>query len=238
MPRNLLTLSTLGMLLSTASFAQTTPQKVVTCTLPATVTPQPLSSWNYTKTSPMGTMSLITPAQFPNVEKREYIVQPFATKCGDVEISSDRNTLTLTGPIAQSMALLTSPYRGKGGGDADKDSITLAFNGRYYYPNLRQDWSQDRVLLNYDRAANAFALVFEKSIFTEIYMKEDVVGARLDGGPLLPVFFAGKYTPQDVTNAKIIEIYAKGKSAAFTYMKLDRTAQVIEFKNDVAFPQQ
>ncbi|WP_019008942.1 hypothetical protein [Deinococcus aquatilis] len=174
------------------------------------------------------------PASFPNKASTKFVSGPLTMKCPTYTISSTKNSIRVDGLIDKTIKLITPPFRdGEVDSEVPKRRFVLAFSSDYIYPNIYQDYFQQRLSLEIN--SGKLNLKYDGETYQSLF-DDLVLGAKVNGGPLQPVFFQNKVTQVKHDGNDKIEFFLKGESAAFDYVSVDLGKNIIQMKNGVPFP--
>lgn len=178
-------------------------------------------------------------AVFPNPASAVDIGVPYTMKCPKFTASATLHNFTISGRLADIWPRLAASQPD---GDPDLDrseytpgKVNIYFDGQFDYPNIREDWSQEGI----SAVVRQGRLVFEAEGYPDIYFKQAIIGARVNGGKLQPVWFDKKLTQVKHGPRDVVEIYTNdgdGNLADVRYMKIDFDRGVVTLRNDVPFP--
>lgn len=181
----------------------------------------------------LGEAIIAVPAKFPNPASTKTINKPFLMACPNFSIRTDANSIKVTGGIHHIKKLigywpegdpdLTSAVRGR---------ILLAHEGRFRYPSIREEWSSERIYMDFVGGK----LRVEAEDYIDPFLKNQVIGARVNGGKLLPVYFDGVVTQIPHGSRDRVEIYLKGEEVQMDYIDINFKAGTITIRNGVPFP--
>ena len=176
---------------------------------------------------------IIVPARFPNPATSEIIIKPFQMKCRTFVAKTSNSEFRISGDVRQNFRRLISVWK-EGHPDNSKvipGRVVFVFHGDFTYPNIRKNWSQERIYLD---------LVKDKLVFFHDNnvgrIKNDVVAVRINGGSLKPVFFDNKVTQIKFGSIDLLEFYLKGGNVQFDYMSLNFKRNIITIRNGIDFP--
>ena len=155
-------------------------------------------------------------------------------KCSGYTVSNGKDFTRIDGPIERTIKLITPPFRD---GEVDPEvpprRFVLAYDNDYIYPNIQVDYFQQRLsaelrngrlFFNYD--GETYQILFD----------DLTVGAKVNGGPLQPIFFQKKISQIKHDGNDKIEVFLKGDPIAFDYVMFDFAKGTILIKNGVPFP--
>lgn len=173
------------------------------------------------------------PAKFPNPAKSKSVMGPYTIKCKGFTATADKTTFKLMGNIHTTLKLLEAPFReGEDGYNAIPGKMVLVFDGDYVYPNIRENWYQSRVFFTLQKNQ----LKFEQEGEAE-FIQENVIGYRINKGPLKPIWFNGELTGTvTFKNTDFVEVFVKGEHRGLDYLGLDFKNNTLWIKLGVPFP--
>lgn len=173
------------------------------------------------------------PAKFPNPEQKKYITEPYTIKCKNFTATADSTTFKMTGNIYTTIKQVSAPFKeNEGEYDAIPGKMVLVYEGDFVYPNLQQDWYQDRVFFTLHKNQLKFEMEGSGTL-----IKDDVVGYRVNKGAIKPIWFTGNLT-NTVTfkSTDLLEIFVKGEHRGLDYLALDFKNNTLTIKVGVPFP--
>jgi hypothetical protein len=171
------------------------------------------------------------PAVFP---KEAYITStssPYQMNCKGFTASSDAHTFTISGDMNRIWSHINSKHNDSPG------TLDILFVSGYIYPAIQEDFYKDFVTVTFP----GDSLRFDVSDDAHGMFDKSTIGARVNGGKLVPVFFQGKHSQVAHGNHDVVEIYSRTGSDGYhqpeiTYMKVDFKRSVLTIRNDVPFP--
>ncbi|WP_407543811.1 hypothetical protein Q0M94_28425 (plasmid) [Deinococcus radiomollis] len=182
---------------------------------------------------------ITTPAVFPKPASSTEVGVPYTMTCPKFKAESGKDFLTINGDVQTMWGHLLAS---QSDGDPDTHGPTLgkvlllSFEG-FRYKSIRQDWYQNNVYADFVNGR----LTVHTEGYPEVAFKQGVIGARVNGGKLQPIWFNQhlvgqvKYRPGDV-----VELYVTSNDTVFVqefkYMLLDFKKGLLSVRNDVPFP--
>ncbi len=211
-------------------------QKVVPCTPGALIgyTTKELISADIEPS--INSLIVYYPASFPNEAKTKLISGPLSMKCPTYSVSSTTTSMRIDGPLSKTFSLLSPNFKvGEMDSEKPASQLLLAYSGDWIYPNIREDWIMQLLSAELKNGKLTF---FNDGDTYQILFNNLVIGAKVNGGPLQPVFFKKTLTQIKHDSNDRIELFVKGDAAVFDYMMIDLGKSIIQIKNGIAFPAQ
>lgn len=177
------------------------------------------------------------PAKFPNPARTSKVDRPFTMTCKSFKAVATKTSLSITGGTAIANIRRIASENTDGDPDLTQPQagrIILAYNGYFYYPNIREDWTQERIF--FDIKEDKIQVWKDWETDRPFWLKDIVVGVKVNGGPLQPVYFENKVTQIKHDLDDLVEIYTKGEYAEVDYVSINFKTGAVTLRNGVAFP--
>ncbi|ULH17410.1 hypothetical protein MF271_19000 (plasmid) [Deinococcus sp. KNUC1210] len=170
------------------------------------------------------------PAVFPKQAYTTATTTPYRMTCPTFTATATAHVLTMTG----NMQAIWQHLKARNG---DPGTLHFFFDSGYIYPEIQEEPFMAVVEASLVKGKLHFDADGLSSLFST-----EVIGARVNGGALKPVWFQGnrsqvKYDPTD-----IVEIYAKRGEGTLNYppqiryLRIDFKHGVLTIRDDVPFP--
>jgi hypothetical protein len=195
-----------------------------------------LNQVSYDYNSPLVTAVTDIPAVFPNPSSTKTIDAPFFMNCRSFTAKGSIGTFLMNGDVIRNFGKLINreeqePYNN----EFKPGRIPLLYFGYYTYPNIREDWNQGRVYMEFDKGKLVISEDDENGI-SFIAFKDCVVAVRVNHGVLKPMYFNNQITQVRFGPSDLVEFYLKGVHIQFEYMALNFKKGIIIVQNGVKFP--